>query len=131
MVVDSSAVLAIVLEEPENLRLAAAINADDARLISTVNLFEVLMVIESRKGPQWVTNATALLNRWAIRHVSFDSEHVYEAQTAWRRFGKGRHPAGLSMGDCAAYATAILADQPLLFKGDDFTKTGIASVAWR
>lgn len=78
-----------------------------------------------------VIDSSPLIERWAIHPIPFDGEHIFEAQAAWRRFGKGRHPAALNLADCAAYATAVIAGEPLLFKGGDFALTDVAHVNWR
>ena len=131
MVIDSSAILAIVFEEQESFSFALLIDSSIKRKMSAVNWFETLMVVESRRNRQAADKAALLLLELAIQPIVFDRDHIYAAQSAWRRFGKGRHPAALNMSDCAAYATAVIAGEPLLFKGDDFAKTDVARVAWQ
>ncbi len=125
MIVDSSAILAIVFLEPEADRLVRCLVAEPERAMSAVNWFETLMVVESRHGAAAADKTLLLLEQLEMEPIPFDWQHILEAQRAWRRYGKGRHPAGLNMADCAAYAAARIAGRPLLFKGDDFSKTDI------
>lgn len=131
MVIDSSAILAIILGEPEAEQFAGRIASDHARRMSAVNWLETLMVAESRLGEESADETLLIMQQFGIKSVAFDSEHVFEAQRAWRRFGEGHHPAALNMADCAAYAAATIAGEPLLFKGDDFAKTDVAQVEWK
>jgi len=87
------------------------------------------MVIESRKGEAGGRELDLLLYRVRIEVVTVDYDQAEMARLAWRRFGKGRHPAALNYGDCFAYALAKSRQAPLLFTGDDFTKTDIEPVA--
>ena len=122
--VDSSALVAIVLGEPEAEAMLQALARQPA-VLGAATLVESSILVESRQGPD-ATRDLDLLVAGAIDEVApFDSAHAQAAFEAWRRFGKGRHPAGLNFGDCLAYATARLHDAPLLFKGSDFTKTDI------
>jgi ribonuclease VapC len=127
MVIDTSALIAILLDEPERGRFSDAIVADPIRLISTVNALEAGLVIEARKGEPGGREFDLLLHRANVHKVPFTEEHVEEARAAWRRYGKGQHPAGLNFCDCCSYALAKISGQPLLFKGDDFTKTDVAA----
>jgi len=130
LIVDSSAVLAIVFQEPEAERLATAIaNARD-RSISAVNWLETMMVAESRFGPETAAEASLIFDELEIRILPADAQQMHEARAAWRRFGKGRHAAGLNLGDCCAYAAAMTEGLPLLFKGEDFGKTDVEAAAW-
>jgi|SRR5208283_3362384 len=126
MVIDSSAILAISLLEPEALRLVKAIADADVRRMSAVNWLETLMVAESRQGVESADQTLLNLRDLDIELVPFDLEQMQEALLAWRRYGKGRHPAGLNLGDCCAYAAAITSGEPLLYKGADFQKTDVA-----
>jgi len=125
MVIDSSAILAIVFQEPESEAFARAIAGDETRLMSTVSWLETLIVVEGRYGPESSDDALLILRDLEIQAVPFDPEQMREARRAWRRFGKGRHPAGLNLGDCCSYALAAIRSEPLLFKGDDFSRTDI------
>ena len=130
MVLDSSALLAILFGEPEADRLKRAMAASGHFRMSAVNWLEAMMVLESRRGVDSTDDLQAFLDELDVRIIPFDHRHMEEAREAWRRFGKGRHPAGLNMADCAAYATAVLAGEPLLFKGEDFSRTGVPAVEW-
>jgi ribonuclease VapC len=130
MMIDSSAILAIVFQEPGAERIAAVIASSPVRRMSTVNWLETLMVVEGRYGAESADDALLILRELAIEPVPFDYEQMTEARSAWQRFGKGRHPAALNLGDCCAYAAAVTHAEPLLYKGDDFSKTGLARVEW-
>lgn len=125
MVVDASAVLAVLFNEPERDAVAGAIANADVRLISAVNALECAVVVSSRKGPHGVRELDLLLHRADFEVVAFTPDHVRLAHEAYERYGKGRHPAGLNLGDCCAYALARHAGEPLLFKGTDFTRTDV------
>jgi ribonuclease VapC len=125
MVLDTSAIMAIFANEPEAEMFERRIADDAMRLISAATLLEASIVIESRLGDAGGREFDLWLVRAAIETVPVDAQQADMARRAWRRFGKGRHPAGLNYGDCFAYALAICRDEPLLFKGDDFTKTDI------
>ncbi len=127
MIVDSSAVLAIAFQEPEAERFATAIAEAPERAMSAVNWLEVMMVVESRYGEESADDVLLILEQLGVEILPFDAEQANEARAAWQRFGKGRHPAGLDLGDCAAYAASVVTGRPLLFKGDDFLKAGVAS----
>ena len=129
MVIDPSAVLAILQREPESERFAALIEADPVRLISAVSVLEAGMIAEVRKGEAGALELDNFILRGQIQTVPFDAEQADIARLAFRCFGKGRHPAGLNFGDCAAYALASSLGEPLLFKGEDFSKTDIAQAA--
>lgn len=124
--VDTSAVVAVVLGEDEAESMLAQIQQNPS-IMSAATLLEASIVVEARQGPD-ATRDLQLLVDAAIEITPFDLDHTRVAFEAWQRFGKGRHRAGLNLGDCFAYATASLAGAPLLFKGSDFTQTDIASV---
>ena len=128
MVLDTSAALAILLGEPERETFVQAIAEAPVRLMSAVSGLEAALVIESRKGPAGGRELDLLLHAAEVEMVPFSSEHLALARDAWRKFGKGRHRAGLNIGDCCAYALARHSGEPLLFKGNDFAHTDIASV---
>jgi len=98
--------------------------------MSAVNWFETLIVAESRYGAEAADKILLLLHQLEVEAIPFDAQHIFEAQRAWRRFGKGHHPAALNMSDCAAYAAARIADDSLLFTGEDFSRTDILPVEW-
>lgn len=125
MVVDSSAVLAILQREAEADRLTAALETAAERLISAVSVLEIGILALSRKGERGVAHADAFLAAVGLEIVAFDREQAAVAREAFARYGKGRHPAGLNFGDCAAYALAATRGLPLLFKGQDFARTDI------
>ena len=125
MIVDSSALLAILNREADAERYEAAILTAAPCRMSVANLLEVSIVIESRGGAEAGHELDAFLERAGIEPVPVTGEHLEAARQAWRRFGKGRHPAGLNFGDCFAYALARVTAEPLLFKGDDFARTDI------
>jgi ribonuclease VapC len=95
--------------------------------MSAGTLLEVAMVVEPRKGEPAGRELDLLLHRLGMTVVSFDERQAALARSAWRRFGKGRHPAGLNMGDCFAYALSRVSGEPVLFEGDDFSLTDVAS----
>ena len=130
MIVDSSAILAIAFQEPEASRFAAAIVKAPARHISSLNWLETMMVVESRAGALAADDALLLLGQLAVETLPFDEGHMHEALEAWRRFGKGRHPAALNLGDCCAYAASKMEGRPLLFKGKDFGQTDVEKAVW-
>ena len=129
MVVDTSALLAILQDEPERRSFNEALEAADARLISVVTLVETSILIESRYGAEGLRDLDLLLERAGIELVPVDVEQARIARGAWSRFGKGRHPAGLNFGDCFSYALARVLGEPLLYKGDDFSRTDVSSVS--
>lgn len=128
MVIDSSAIVAVLLNEVNAADIARAIEASSQRLLSAANLLEASIVIESRKGEAGGRELDLLIYRAAIEIVAVDQDQAELARIAWRRFGKGRHPAGLNYGDCFAYALAKTRQLPLLFQGGDFTRTDIDCV---
>jgi ribonuclease VapC len=123
--VDSSALLAILLEEPEKAAFAEAIVTADGAWIGAPNYFEVSIVAESRQGQSGCRDLDRLSSSLALQVAPFDATHMESAREAYRRFGKGRHRAGLNFGDCCAYALARTLNAPLLFKGNDFGLTDI------
>lgn len=125
IVVDSSALLAILLHEPDARLFADAIIDSEARSISSLTLFETHVVIHSRMREGGVAQLTRLLAESRMATVPFDGGQLVLAFDAYRRFGKGNHPAKLNLGDCASYALAKSLDAPLLFKGNDFARTDI------
>lgn len=128
MVIDTSALIAILLDKPQAPQLAAAIEAGAPRLLSAASLPEASIVIETRKGEAGGRELDLLLYRAAIEIAPVDRDQAELARIAWRRFGKGRHPAGLNYGDCFVYALARSRELPLLFCGDDFARTDLAAV---
>ena len=127
MVIDTSAILAILLGESEAEEFATKIAAQGHCLVSSFSLLEAGIVIEARKGESGGCELDLLIARSGIECVDLTAEHAELARGAWRRFGKGRHPAALNIGDCCSYALAKVSGEPLLFKGTDFGKTDISS----
>ena len=127
MVIDTSAVVAVLLNEANAPRITQAMETGSPRLFSAANLLEAI-VIESRKGENGGRELDLLIYRADIEIVPLDQDQAEIARIAWRRFGKGRHPAALNYGDCFAYALAKSRRLPLLFQGDDFSQTDIESV---
>lgn len=130
MVIDTSAIIAILLEEPENDLIARVIANSSKRLISAFTALECGIVIEAKKGEHGGRELDLLFHRLNITIVNMDSRQYEIARTAWRLFGKGRHPAKLNIGDCCSYALSAHSGEPLLFKGDDFSKTDIGIVEY-
>jgi ribonuclease VapC len=126
MVLDTSALLALLLDEPEAEAYRVALEADEVRLVGAATLLETAIVIEARKGDAGGRELDLLIHKAGITVVAVEAEHVAEARRAWRRFGRGRHAAGLNFGDVFAYALARTSGEPLLFKGDDFARTDIS-----
>ena len=129
MVIDSSAVVAILLNEPERDSFNRAIEAAERRAMSVASFVETSMVIESRFGPEGIRDLDLFIAKARIELIAVDAEQGHVARTAFRDYGKRRHRAGLNFGDCFAYALAKSLDEPLLFKGTDFALTGIESGA--
>jgi ribonuclease VapC len=125
MVIDSSAMAAIFFHEPERDAFRAAIIAANTRLMSAATVLEAGMVIESRKGGAAGREFDLFVVRVQIKIVSVDADLSELARSAWRRYGKGRHPVGLNFGDCFSYALAKATGEPLLAKGGDFGGTDI------
>lgn len=130
MVIDTSALVALLAMEPEAARLASAIEADTTRLVSAATLLEAGLVIESRLGASGGAELDLLVAKAGMVVEPFTADQAAIARDAWRRFGKGRHAAGLNLGDCFGYALARASGEPLLFKGRDFVNTDIAAVQW-
>ena len=125
MIVDTSAVVAILNDEPDASHIKAALAAATVRRLSVVNALEVTMVVESRGGAAAGAEFERVMNSAHIEAVPVTLEQLASARYAWRRFGKGNHPAGLNFGDCFAYALSDVTREPLLFKGEDFAQTDV------
>ena len=125
MVIDTSALVAILQNEPERRAFTERIEEAAIRAVSAATLVECSIVLESRFGPAGVLSLDQLLEAAAVRVVPVDVEQARAARDAYRRFGKGRHPAGLNLGDCFSYALAITRAEPLLCKGADFVATDV------
>ena len=125
MIVDSSAVIAILQGEPEAQSFADAIENAKVRQMSIANWVECCTVMESRRGADGLRDLDRFIGRARIQLVPVDMEQGLLAREGFSRFGKGRHPAALNYGDCFAYALARHLREPLLCKGHDFPKTDI------
>lgn len=129
MVIDTSALIAILQNEPERRSFNEALEAADRRTMSAASFVEASIIVESRYGPEGIRDLDLFIAKAGIELVAVDSNQAHVARTAFRDYGKRRHPAGLNFGDCFAYALAKTLDEPLLFKGTDFTLTDVATYA--
>jgi len=129
MVLDTSAICAILFDEPERHDFVRAIAGAKIRLISSATLVECSIVVEAKRGEAAGRELDLLLHRARVQTVAVDEAQVDLARAAWRRYGKGRHPAGLNLGDVFAYALARARGEDLLFKGDDFAQTDVVAAA--
>jgi ribonuclease VapC len=128
MVVDTSSLLCILLDEPEADRYARRLSEmDSANVMSAATWLEAMLVISARRGELGRQSLDELLALAVIEIQPVDAELARMAYQAWLQYGKGRHPAGLNFGDCFSYALAKKRQEPLLFKGEDFSKTDVAS----
>lgn len=125
-VVDTSALVAVVLGESDAESLLAVMTSRSC-VVSAVSLTEAAIVVEARHGPDAARDLQLLVDAVADEIVPVDRTLAIGAVAAWRRFGRGRHPAGLNFGDCFPYALATFLGAELLFKGNDFTQTDVAA----
>jgi ribonuclease VapC len=128
MVVDTSALVAILAGEPERRTFIEAIEAAETRLLSAASFVEASIVLDGRHGAEGVRHLDLFIDRAGLEIVPVDEDQAREARRGFARFGRGRHEAGLNFGDCFAYALAITAGEPLLFKGDDFARTDVERI---
>ncbi|MCX6598501.1 MAG: type II toxin-antitoxin system VapC family toxin [Acidobacteria bacterium] len=128
MTIDTSAVLAILQDEPERGEFVSLLEDAPRKVMSAVSVLEAAMVLEGRYGEDAGADLDQFLLRAAVEIVPFSEDQLRVARTAFRRFGKGRHPAGLNFGDCASFALARWSGEPLLYKGQDFTATDVPRV---
>lgn len=126
MVIDTSGLAAIFFGEAERHKFLAAIASAERRLISAATLLETGIVLESRQGEAAGREFDLFVVRARLEAIPVDAEQIDIARSAWRKYGKGRHPAGLNFGDCFSYALAKTSSEPLLAKGTDFARTDIA-----
>jgi ribonuclease VapC len=129
MIIDSSAVLAVIGKEPGYERIIHELAGSQETWIGAPTRLEAGIELIARLGPRGKTVLARFLQENAIKTVSFDEEHAPAALDAYSRFGKGRHPAGLNFGDCCTYAVAARGGEPLLCVGDDFPETDVQLVS--
>jgi len=128
VVIDTSALTAILRGEPEREAFLRAITTAPERMVSCVTKLEALMVMEGRYGPDAAADLELFLHAAGVEIVAFDRAQSEWAGLAWRKYGKGRHPAALNLGDCCVYGLARASGQPVLCKGNDFALTDLAVV---
>ena len=127
MVIDTSAIVAILFNEADQRLYEEAIERASVRLVSAVTRVELTFVVEGRKGEAGRERVERFFNMTGAEVVAVTPQQTQFALDAFRRFGKGRHKAALNIGDTFAYALARSSDQPLLFKGNDFIHTDVRS----
>ena len=125
VVIDTSALLAILLGEPERGKFLQLLSESATRLLSAANALETAILVESRRGEAAGRELDLFLHRTKVEIVAVDAEQFSMARFAWRKFGKGRHAAALNFGDCFAYALTKTSSEPLLAKGEDFQRTDL------
>jgi ribonuclease VapC len=130
MVVDTSALIAVLNNEPVSARIEAAMLAAPRLAVSAATLVEASIVADSKRQPDGMAELDLLLNALRIEIIPVVREHAMLARMAYRDYGKGRHPAGLNFGDCFGYALARALGEPLLFTGDDFSRTDMETAAY-
>ena len=128
-VIDTSALMAILQDEPERRAFNEAIEAAETRSLSVASFVETSMIVESRFGSEGVRDLDLFIGKAQIELIAVDAEQAHVVRQAFRQFGKGRHAAGLNFGDCFSYALAFVLSEPLLYKGADFRKCDIESHA--
>ena len=127
MVIDTSALVAILTDEPDAEQLESAIDGDTTRLMSVASVLETAMVLESRFGESGTRELDLLIQRLPIEIRPVDQDQLEWARFAFHTYGKGRHKAGLNFGDCFSYGLAKATGERLLFKGADFSQTDLAN----
>jgi ribonuclease VapC len=125
MVLDTSALVAILRDEPERVEFVGLVAAADDLVISAATLLETSIVLHAKVGDEGVADLDQLLQTAAVRCVAVDAEQALAARDAWTRYGKGRSQAALNFGDCFSYALAVTTHRPLLFKGNNFPHTDV------
>jgi ribonuclease VapC len=128
LVVDTSAVIALLFEEPDADAIARALDRSRSPVMSAATLTELFIVAEGRRGAGGAEWTNVVLERSGVTIIPVDHHTSDLALTAWRRFGKGRHPAALNFGDCFSYALAVHFELPLLCVGNDFARTDLTIV---
>lgn len=130
MVIDTSAIIAMLAGEPPTDRLVSAVEGDLTRLVSAATVVEASLVLLGRYGEAAEPQLDRLLRGIGAEVVPVGEEQVVIARDAALRFGRGRHAAALNFGDCFSYALAVVRGEPLLFVGDDFARTDVEVCAW-
>ena len=130
MVIDTSAIMAMLTSERTADRLVAALEADATRLVSAATVVEAALVLLGRYGEVGEPQLDRFLRGIGAEVVAVGEEQANLARDAALRFGRGRHPAGLNFGDCFSYALSMARDEPLLFVGDDFSQTDVKVSRW-
>jgi len=130
MIIDTSALIALLEQESEAERIAHALAATSERMLSAANLVETGIVIQVRRGDDGARDLDLLLAKLRIETVAVTANHAAIARKAFRRYGRGRRAANLNFGDCFAYALAKDKSAPLLFKGDDFARTDLLAAPY-
>lgn len=126
--VDTSALLAILFQEPGAEQAAKALTEASNRYLSAANFVEAAIVVEARKGAEGALEFDSLIASAGVEIVPITEDLARAARSAWRRYGKGRHPAALNYGDCFAFGLAAVRSLPLLAIGEDFAKTDLSLV---
>jgi ribonuclease VapC len=126
MIIDTSALVALLDQEPEAERIAYALASTSERTLSAANLVEIGIVMQARRGDDGARDLDLLLAKLKVEVAAVTAAHAEIARKAFRRYGRGRHAANLNFGDCFAYALAKDKSAPLLFKGDDFGRTDVS-----
>ena len=130
MVIDTSAMMAMLMHEPVAERLVSAVEADRTRLVSAATVVEASIVLLGRYGEAGDPQLDRLLRGIGAEVVPVGEEQVALARDAALRFGRGRHAAALNFGDCFSYALSVARGEPLLFVGDDFSQTDVEVCRW-
>lgn len=130
MIVDSSALMSILQQEPDAVRFAAALSRTQGSQMSAANWLEASMLLFVRQDEQGVRDLDGLIAHYNIEIVEVTVEQARAARRAFIKYGKGIHPARLNFGDCFAYALAKDTGEPLLFKGDDFAQTDVVAALY-
>ena len=125
MIIDTSALVAILDQEPEAERTARALASAPERMLSAASLVEIGIVMQTRRGDDGARDLDLLLAKLRVGITPFTARQADIARKAFRHYGRGRHDAKLNLGDCFAYALAKDQSAPLLFKGDDFSQTDV------
>jgi ribonuclease VapC len=128
MILDTSAIVAVLLGQAESAELTRALLADAPSAVGAPTLAEAALVLQARLGPQGLADLHRFLVEFDVHAIPFGDEHWRQAGAAFARYGKGRHPAGLNFGDCLTYAVTKLSGLPLLCVGGDFPQTDLTLV---